>query len=117
MWIQPSLWPDLILDVSEEQGNRVILKNLRKDRTIRVQVLTVPGNLEKQLADNVRRLAREEVKDQTDDRVIHYYCNSKYNCNEEEMMNNDNDVVGPLLDSSWAKKIIESLKIACVGHG
>jgi hypothetical protein len=72
-------------------------------------VLTIPFSLEKQIADNVRRLYREKVKDYTDKEAIYFYCDVKYKCDEEEMINRDEEVIGDLLNSDWANRIIDSL--------
>jgi hypothetical protein len=72
-------------------------------------VLTVPDSLEKQLADSIRRLHYDEVKDSTDDEVVHFYCSLRYGCDKEKMLAEDVDVVGSLLESGWARKIVDLL--------
>jgi hypothetical protein len=99
------------LNVREEGNERVLLENLKEQGyTLRVFVLTVPNNLEKQLADGIRRLFSREVKELNDDDVVRFYCNRKYKCDEERMMAEDVDVVGPLLDSAWAKRIVDLIE-------
>jgi hypothetical protein len=99
-----------ILNVREEGKERVLLENLKEQGyTVRVFVLTVPNNLENQLADGIRRLFTSEVKDMSDDDVVRFYCDRKYRCDEERMMTEDVDVVGPMLNSNWAKRIVDLL--------
>jgi hypothetical protein len=76
---------------------------------VKVFVLTVPDSLEKQLADSIRRLHYDEVKDSTDDEVVHFYCSLRYRCDEEKMLAEDVDVVGSLLESGWARRIVDLL--------
>jgi hypothetical protein len=100
-----------ILNVREEGNERVLLENLKEQGyTLRVFVLTVPNNLENQLADGIRRLFSREVKELNDDEVVRFYCDRKYKCDEERMMDKDVDVVGPLLDSAWAKRIVDLIE-------
>jgi hypothetical protein len=100
-----------ILNVREEGNERVLLENLKEQGyTLRVFVLTVPNNLENQLADGIRRLFSREVKELNDDDVVRFYCDRKYGCDEEGMMAEDVDVVGPLLDSAWAKRIVDLIE-------
>jgi hypothetical protein len=100
-----------ILNVREEGNERVLLENLKEQGyTLRVFVLAVPNNLENQLADGIRRLFSREVKESNDDDVVRFYCDRKYGCDEERMMAKDVDVVGPLLDSAWAKRIVDLIE-------
>jgi hypothetical protein len=100
-----------ILNVREEGNERVLLENLKEQGyTLRAFVLTVPNNLENQLADGIRRLFSREVKELNDDDVVRFYCDRKYGCDEEGMMAEDVDVVGPLLDSAWAKRIVDLIE-------
>jgi len=99
-----------LLKVREEGNECVVLENLKEQGyAVRVFVLTVPDSLEKQLADSIRRLHYDEVKDSTDDEVVHFYCNLRYRCDEEKMLAEDVDVVGSLLESGWARKIVDLL--------
>jgi hypothetical protein len=101
--------PVLRIQVREE-SNCVILESLREaGYIIEVIVLTIPFSLEKQIADNVRRLYREKVKDYTDKEAIHLHCDVKYKCDEGEMINRDEEIIGDLLNSDWANRIIDSL--------
>ncbi len=99
-----------LLKVREEGNECVVLENLKEQGyAVRVFVLTVPDSLEKQLADSIRRLHYDEVKDSTDDEVVHFYCNLRYRCDEEKMLAEDVDVVGSLLESGWARRIVDLL--------
>jgi hypothetical protein len=99
-----------LLKVREEGNECVMLENLKEQGyAVKVFVLTVPDSLEKQLADSIRRLHYDEVKDSTDDEVVHFYCNLRYRCDEEKMLAEDVDVVGPLLESGWARRIVDLL--------
>jgi hypothetical protein len=99
-----------LLKVREEGNECVVLENLKEQGyAVRVFVLTVPDSLEKQLADSIRRLHYDEVKDSTDDEVVHFYCNLRYGCDEEKMLAEDVDMVGSLLESGWARKIVDLL--------
>ena len=97
-----------LLKVREEGNECVVLENLKEQGyAVRVFVLTVPDSLEKQLVDSIRRLHYDEVKDSTDDEVVHFYCNLRYRCDEEKMLAEDVDVVGSLLESGWARNIVD----------
>jgi hypothetical protein len=99
-----------LLKVREEGNECVVLESLKEQwYTVKVFVLTVPVNLEKQLVDSIRRLYYDEVKDSTDNEAGRFYRDLGYRCDEEKMMAEDVDVVGPLLDSGWAKKIVDPL--------
>jgi hypothetical protein len=99
-----------LLKVREEGNECVVLENLKEQGyAVKVFVLTVPDSLEKQLADSIRRLHYDEVKDSTDDEVVHFYCNLRYKCDEEKMLAEDVDVVGSLLESGWARRIVDLL--------
>jgi hypothetical protein len=99
-----------LLKVREEGNECVVLENLKEQGyAVRVFVLTVPDSLEKQLADSIRRLHYDEVKDSTDDEVVHFHCNLRYRCDEEKMLAEDVDVVGSLLESGWARRIVDLL--------
>jgi hypothetical protein len=110
MQIQKLRHSNPLLKVREE-GNECVVSENQKEQgyTVRVFVLTVPNNLESQLADSIRRLYSSEVKDLTDDEVVRLYCDRKYRCDEERMIAEDVDVVGPLLNSDWAKRIVDLL--------
>jgi hypothetical protein len=99
-----------LLKVREEGNECVVLENLKEQGyAVKVFVLTVPDSLEKQLADSIRRLYSDEVKDLTDDETVRRYCNLRYRCDEEKMLAEDVDVVGPLLESGWASRIVDLL--------
>ena len=99
-----------LLKVREEGNECVMLENLKEQGyAVKVFVLTVPDSLEKQLADSIRRLHYDEVKDSTDDETVRRYCNLRYRCDEEKMLAEDVDVVGSLLESGWARKIVDLL--------
>jgi hypothetical protein len=99
-----------LLKVREEGNECVMLENLKEQGyAVKVFVLTVPDSLEKQLADSIRRLHYDEVKDSTDDETVRRYCNLRYRCDEEKMLAEDVDVVGSLLESGWARRIVDLL--------
>ena len=99
-----------LLNFKEEGNECVVLESLKEQGyAVKVFVLTVPGSLEKQLADSIRRLHYDEVKDSTDDEVVHFYCNLRYRCDEEKMLAEDVEVVGSLLESGWARRIVDLL--------
>jgi hypothetical protein len=99
-----------LLKVREEGNECVVLENLKEQGyAVKVFVLTVPDSLEKQHADSIRRLHYDEVKDSTDDEVVHFYCNLRYRCDEEKMLAQGVDVVGSLLESGWARRIVDLL--------
>jgi hypothetical protein len=111
MRIQKLQHSNPLLKVREEGNECVVLENLKEQGyTVRAFVLTVPNNLENQLADGIRRLFSREVKELNDDDVVRFYCDRKYGCDEERMMAKDVDVVGPLLDSAWAKRIVDLIE-------
>jgi hypothetical protein len=111
MRIQKLQHSNPLLKVREEGNECVVLENLKEQGyTVRAFVLTVPNNLENQLADGIRRLFSREVKELNDDDVVRFYCDRKYGCDEERMMAEDVDVVGPLLDSAWAKRIVDLIE-------
>jgi hypothetical protein len=111
MQIQKLRHSNPLLKVREEGNECVVLENLKEQGyTVRAFVLTVPNNLENQLADGIRRLFSREVKELNDDDVVRFYCDRKYDCDEERMMAKDVDVVGPLLDSAWAKRIVDLIE-------
>jgi hypothetical protein len=111
MRIQKLQHSNPLLKVREEGNECVVLENLKEQGyTVRAFVLTVPNNLENQLADGIRRLFSREVKELNDDDVVRFYCDRKYGCDEERMMDKDVDVVGPLLDSAWAKRIVDLIE-------
>jgi hypothetical protein len=111
MQIQKLQHSNPLLKVREEGNECVVLENLKEQGyTVRAFVLTVPNNLENQLADGIRRLFSREVKELNDDDVVRFYCDRKYGCDEERMMAEDVDVVGPLLDSAWAKRIVDLIE-------
>ena len=112
MQIQKLQHSNPLLKVREEGNECVVLENLKEQGyTVRAFVLTVPNNLENQLADGIRRLFSREVKKlNNDDDVVRFYCYTKYECDEEKMMDEDVDVVGPLLDSAWAKRIVDLIE-------
>lgn len=99
-----------LLNVKEEGNECVVLESLKEQGyAVKVFVLTVPDSLEKQLADSIRRLHYDEVKDSTDDEVVHFHCNLRYRCDEEKMLAEYVDVVGSLLESGWARRIVDLL--------
>jgi hypothetical protein len=99
-----------LLNVREEGNECVVLESLKEQGyAVEVFVLTVPDSLEKQLADSIRRQYFDEVKDLTDDETVRRYCNLRYRCDEEKMLAEDVDVVGPLLESGWARRIVDLL--------
>jgi hypothetical protein len=99
-----------LLKVREEGNECVMLENLKEQGyAVKVFVLTVPDSLEKQLADSIRQLHYDEVKDLTDDETVRRYCNLRYRCDEEKMLAEDVDVVGSLLESGWARRIVDLL--------
>jgi len=111
MQIQKLQHSNPLLKVREEGNECVVLENLKEQGyTVRAFVLTVPNNLENQLADGIRRLFSREVKELNDDDVVRFYCDRKYGCDEERMIAEDVDVVGPLLDSAWAKRIVDLIE-------
>ena len=99
-----------LLKVREEGNECVMLENLKEQGyAVKVFVLTVPDSLEKQLADSIRRQYSDEVRDSTDDETVRRYCNLRYRCDEEKMLAEDVDVVGSLLESGWARRIVDLL--------
>jgi len=111
MQIQKLQHSNPLLKVREEGNECVVLENLKEQGyTVRAFVLTVPNNLENQLADGIRRLFSREVKELNDDDVVRFYCDRKYGCDEERMIAEDVDVVGPLLDSAWAKRVVDLIE-------
>jgi hypothetical protein len=99
-----------LLKVVDKLNECVVLESLKNQgHTVNVCVLTVPDSLEKQLADSIRQLHYDEVKDLTDDETVRRYCNLRYRCDEEKMLAEDVEVVGSLLESGWARRIVDLL--------